>query len=58
LKENNWAAKAKHSKQLILENYQKFCDLLGLTPICPVTYVFLGQMCSIPIKTEQPMVLK
>lgn len=58
LKENNWSAKAKHSKQLILENYQKFCDLLGSTPICPVTNVFLGQMCSIPIKTEQPMVLK
>ena len=58
MKENNWAAKAKHSKQLILENYQKFCDLLGSTPICPVTYEFLGQMCSIPVKIAQPMVLK
>jgi isopenicillin-N epimerase len=58
LKENHWTEKAKQSKQLILENYQKFCDLLGSTPICPVTNVFLGQMCSIPIKTEQPMALK
>lgn len=58
LKENHWTEKAKHSKQLILENYKRFCDLLGSTPICPVTNVFLGQMCSIPIKTEQPMVLK
>lgn len=58
LKENHWTEKAKQSKQLILENYKRFCDLLGSTPICPVTNVFLGQMCSIPIKTEQPMVLK
>ncbi len=58
LKENHWTEKAKQSKQLILENYQKFCDLLGSTPICPVTNEFLGQMCSIPIKTERPMVLK
>mgnify|MGYP000869447720 FL=1 len=58
LKENHWTEKAKQSKQLILENYKRFCDLLGSTPICPVTNVFLGQMFSIPIKTEQPMVLK
>jgi isopenicillin-N epimerase len=58
LKENHWAENAKQSKQLILENYKRFCDLLGSTPICPVTNEFLGQMCSIPIKTEQPMVLK
>jgi isopenicillin-N epimerase len=58
LKENHWTEKAKQAKQLILENYERFCDLLGSTPICPVTNVFLGQMCSIPIKTEQPMALK
>jgi isopenicillin-N epimerase len=58
LKENHWIEKSTQSKKMILDNYQKFCDLLGSTPICPVTNEFLGQMCSIPIQTEQPMVLK
>jgi len=58
LKENHWDQKAAQSKQMILEHYGKFCDLVGSTPICPITSEFLGQMCSIPIKTSQPTALK
>ena len=58
LKENNWSEKSAQCKKMILENYKKFCDLLGSTPICPVTNEFLGQMCSIPIKTEKILELK
>ncbi len=58
LKENNWVAKSTESKKLILENYQRFCDLLGTQPICPITSEFLGQMCSIPIQTNNPLALK
>ena len=58
LKENNWTQKSAESKKLILENYQRFCDLLGTQPICPVTSEFLGQMCSIPIQTNNPVALK
>jgi len=58
LNENNWNAKSSASKELILQHYHRFCDLLGTEPICPVSPEFLGQMCSIPIKTSDPLALK
>jgi isopenicillin-N epimerase len=32
----------------------RFCTLLGSQPLCPISDEFLGQMCSIPIKTNNP----
>ena len=58
LEENNWKEKAKACKKIILDNYQRFCNLVGTQPICPISEEFLGQMASIPIRTEKPMELK
>jgi isopenicillin-N epimerase len=58
LEENNWKAKSKAGKQIVLDNYQRFCDLVGTQPICPISEEFLGQMASIPIKTTKPIELK
>lgn len=58
LEENNWNEKAKACRRIVLENYQRFCDLVGTQPICPISEEFLGQMASIPIRTEKPMELK
>ena len=58
LENNNWKEKSALSKKIILNNYERFCDLLDTKPICPVTDEFLGQMCSIPIKTNDPIALK
>jgi len=58
LNENNWKEQSQRCKKMILDNYQSFCDLMGTNPICPVTSEFLGQMCSIPIRTEKPAELK
>jgi len=58
LEENNWKTKAKECRKLVLENYQRFCDLLNTQPICPITEEFLVQMASIPIKTSNPIELK
>ena len=58
LNENNWAEKSAQSKEMILNHYNFFCELVGSEPICPVTAEFLGQMCSIPIRTEKPIELK
>lgn len=58
LEENNWKTKAKECRQLVLDNYQRFCDLLNTKPICPITEEFLVQMASIPIKTSNPVKLK
>jgi isopenicillin-N epimerase len=58
LEENDWKAKAKECRNLVFDNYQRFCDLLNTQPICPITSAFLGQMASIPIKTSNPVELK
>ena len=58
LQENNWKEKAKVSRKLVLDNYQRFCDLVGMQPICPISDEFLGQMASIPIRTDKPTELK
>lgn len=58
LKENDWKTKSEACNQIVLENYQRFCDLLQTKPITPITSEFLGQMASIPIKTSKPAELK
>ncbi len=58
LTDHNWKEKSANAKQLILENYERFCKLLGTQPICPISTEFLGQMCSIPINTMNPVGLK
>lgn len=58
LNDNNWVEKSAQCRKLILDNYQSFCDLLQTEPICPISEEFLGQMCSIPIQTENPFELK
>ncbi len=58
LKENDWKTKSEACKQIVLENYQRFCDLLQTQPIAPITSEFLGQMASIPVKTNKPAELK
>ncbi len=58
LEQNNWKEKSKACRKIVLDNYQRFCDLVGTQPICPISEEFLGQMASIPIRTEKPMELK
>jgi isopenicillin-N epimerase len=54
MNDNSWWDVSADCKQMVRDNYARFCDLLGSQPICPVTDEFLGQMCSIPIKTTTP----
>ena len=54
MKENNWTQVSAECRALAQSNYFRFCDLLGAVPNCPVNDDFLGQMCSIPIKTNAP----
>ena len=54
MKEHNWEEVAAASRKIILDNCQRFCDLVGTKPICPVDDTFLVQLCSIPIHTDQP----
>ena len=52
--ENNWNQVASDCREIVRNNYQLFCSLLGSTPICPINEEFLGQMCSTPINTLEP----
>ena len=58
LENNNWKQVSASCKQIVLDNYQRFCDLVSTKPICPITTEFLGQMASIPIRTKKPTELK
>lgn len=57
-KDLNWEHETDKCKDLILKWYPKLCELVGSEPICPLSKEFLGQMCSVPIKTTQPIELK
>lgn len=54
MQKNNWVEVGRSCAELARNNYKRFCDLLSVTPLCPITEEFLGQMCSVPINTNQP----
>ncbi len=54
----NWAEVSKKCHEIVLSNAQHFFDLLGSTPISPLTSEWIGQMISIPIKTADPELLQ
>ena len=58
LEDNNWNEVSKVCKKIVLDNYQRFCDLVNTNPLCPISSDFLGQMVSIPINTKKPAELK
>ena len=58
LEQNNWKAVSKSCKQIVFNNYQRFCDLLNTKPLSPITSEFLGQMASVPVNTKKPTELK
>jgi len=55
---HNWPQQSAACKQLARDHYQRFCDLLGTQPLCPISSEFLGQMASIEIGTSEPQALK
>ena len=58
MKKNEWTHVSKLCRTLAHKNYFRFCDLLQTKPLAPVSDEFIGQMCSIEIKTTQPEKLK
>jgi isopenicillin-N epimerase len=58
MKEYNWDDVSKQCCEMVRANAPRFCELVGLTPLAPVTNEFLGQMFSIPIKTNDPAKLQ
>lgn len=54
----DWERRTKQAKQILLQWYPKFCELLQTTPLSPLSEDFLGQIVSIPIQSPDPMALK
>lgn len=54
MQQNDWWSVAKSCRELVRNNYERFCKLLGSQPLCPLTDEHMGQMASVPVKTTQP----
>jgi isopenicillin-N epimerase len=54
MRENNWEQVSAQSKKLVRDNALRFCELVGSKPLAPITEEFIGQLFSIPIKTNEP----
>ncbi len=58
MEQNDWVSVSKQCHEMVLANAQRFYDLLGSKPISPLTNEWIGQMLSIPIKTNEPDILQ
>ncbi len=58
LKENDWENRKKECRNLLQHYYPIVAEELESHVICPVKDEFLGQICSIPIRTTRPLELK
>ena len=54
MEKNDWKKVSKACHELVLKNAPRFYELLGTSPISPLTSEWIGQMVSIPIKTKEP----
>jgi len=54
MKEHNWEQVAAECRALVRANAKPFCELLGATPIAPLTDDFMLQLYSAEIKTKEP----
>ncbi len=55
MEENNWKEVAKDCRKMVIDNAQRFCDLMDAEALSPINEEFLGQLFSIPVSTADPM---
>jgi len=58
LEDNNWEKHKSECRALLQYYYPIVAKELESIVLCPLNDEFLGQICSIPIKTNQPLMLK
>jgi len=58
MEENNWKEVSQACHQMVLDNAQRFYDLLNCKPLSPLTSEWIGQMISIPIAIKEPEILQ
>lgn len=57
MRENNWDQVAASCRKLVQDNALRFTELLNTKPLAPLGADFFGQMCSIPMLTDNVFVL-
>ena len=57
-KENNWEVEKEKCRNQLKHYYPIIANELNSNVICPITDEFLGQICSIPVNTTDPVALK
>jgi isopenicillin-N epimerase len=58
MNEHNWPQVSQKCRELVIANADKFFELFNSKPLCPLNNEWLGQMISIPVKTNQPELLQ
>ncbi len=56
-KDNNWEVQKKECRGLLKHYYPILTKEVSSSTICPITDQFLGQICSIPVNTPDPIKL-
>ncbi|MBK8144395.1 MAG: aminotransferase class V-fold PLP-dependent enzyme [Bacteroidetes bacterium] len=54
MQENNWEAVAQQCRKMAQENAPRFCELLQVEPLCPITDEFIGQLYSTRLQLDAP----
>ncbi len=54
MKTHHWEKRAAECRQLATEEAPRFFALLNSQPLAPLTDEFIGQMISIPLRTNEP----
>lgn len=58
MEQHNWTEVSAECRKLVQSNATTFCEILGTTPLSPLTDDFMLQLCSARIKTDEPEKLK
>jgi isopenicillin-N epimerase len=58
MQQYNWREVRKACHQMVLQYAPAFYDCLGTSAISPLNASWIGQMISLPIRTQQPEVLQ
>jgi len=57
-KEQQWDKVGEACRTMVIEQAPRFCELMGQEALSPISEEFIGQLFSIPIKTNKPLELK
>jgi isopenicillin-N epimerase len=58
MRAHDWEAVSARCRSMVRENAPRFYELMETQPISPISEEWLGQMVSIPIKTDMPELLQ